>query len=819
MNRVITLLLICLPLLMQAQVNIQWVSRYTSTGANIDKAQSLALDASGNVYVTGIGRGASGNFDYITIKYDNAGAQQWVATYNGPGNGYDEARSIAVDASGNVYVTGWSAGVGNNYDYATVMYDAAGAQQWASRYNGPANGFDEAYAVAVDASGNVYVTGGSDGSGTGSDFATIQYNSAGVQQWASRYTNTGANIDAGFAITLDASGNIYVTGYSFGTGADQDYATVKYNSAGAQQWVSRYNGTASNFDAATSLAVDGAGNVYVTGYSRGTAVTDFDYATVKYNSAGAQQWVMRYNGTAINEEDRANAIALDALGNVYVTGRSVGAATAQDIVTIKYNNAGSQQWAVRYSGAGSNYDEGNALAIDASGFIYVTGYSYTSSTNNDYTTIKYDASGNQQWLTKYNGPASQNDQAAAIAVDGSGNIYITGASRGVGSIEDYATIRYCQLTAMAGNDVAICLGASTQLNATGAVSYQWNTSAGLNDSTIANPVATPTVTTTYIVTATNTSGCVDKDTVVVTVYPLPGPAITAGGPTTFCQGDSVVLTSDPFDTYQWSTSDTTQSITVYTPGIYTVIVTDTNTCSAQSQVTVTVNPLPPADAGANIALCLSSTGQLNATGGVSFAWTPPAGLSDTSIANPQTAPVVSTTYTVYVTDANGCVNSDSVTVQINSNPPVPVVIQSFDTLSSTPAYGYQWYYNGNPITGATTQWIQPDSNGSYYVIVFDSLGCSTASSAVTVADVGINELDALQMNIYPNPNNGMFTVHAIASSAIELRLVNITGQVVYKEQLGTGEIHKQFDLSYAKGVYYLQLITGKGISVKKIVVN
>jgi hypothetical protein len=142
-----------------AQINLQWVGRYTSAGNNIDRAKSMVVDPSGNSVVVGTGWNGT-NFDITTIKLDPNGNQLWASAYNGPGNGYDEARAIAADASGNVYVTGYSAGLSANYDVVTIMYNAAGVQQWATRFNGTANGFDEGYDIAVDASGNVYVTGG-----------------------------------------------------------------------------------------------------------------------------------------------------------------------------------------------------------------------------------------------------------------------------------------------------------------------------------------------------------------------------------------------------------------------------------------------------------------------------------------------------------------------------------------------------------------------------------------------------------------------------------------------------------------------------------
>jgi hypothetical protein len=189
--------------------------------------------------------------------------------------------------------------------------------------------------MAIDDAGNVYVTGDSDGSGTADDYTTVKYSPNGEELWVARYDGPASSIDEAYAIALDGSGNVYVTGYSRGSGTDFDYATVKYDSSGVEQWVARYDGPARDRDVARAIAVDGAGNVYVTGESYGSE-TDDDYATVKYNSSGVEQWVARYNGPG-SSIDEANAIAVDGADNVYVTGRSYGSETDDDYATVKYS--------------------------------------------------------------------------------------------------------------------------------------------------------------------------------------------------------------------------------------------------------------------------------------------------------------------------------------------------------------------------------------------------------------------------------------------------------------------------------------------------
>jgi uncharacterized delta-60 repeat protein len=369
------------------------------------------------------------------------GVQAWVQRYNGPGNGDDEAYAVAVDGSNNVVVTGASINSDSGYDYATIKYSSAGVPLWTNRYNGPGNGDDEASGVAVDGSNNVIVTGYSTGSGGNYDYTTIKYSSAGVPLWTNRYNGPGDFHDIATAVAVDGSNNVLVTGYSWGGGGIwYDYATIKYSSDGVPLWTNRYNGPGNLSDQAYAVVVDADNNVIVTGYSMGS-VSSADYATLKYSSAGVPLWTNRYNGPA-NSFDQANSVAVDGSNDVIVTGYSAGTGSGNDYTTIKYSSAGLPLWTNRYNGPGNGDDEAVAVASDGMNNVLVTGYSIGDGNSYDYATLKYSSAGVPLWTNRYNGPGNGPDEATALAVDTGNNVIVTGYSTNSASGYDYATIKY-----------------------------------------------------------------------------------------------------------------------------------------------------------------------------------------------------------------------------------------------------------------------------------------------------------------------------------------------------------------------------------------
>lgn len=423
----------CLPVSAQT-----WVARYDGPANDEDLARAIGADDSGFVYVTGTSWGSGTGNDWATIKYGSSGEELWVARYDGAEHGSDEAYALAV-SNDRVAITGGVTGPNLSTDMLTVLYSTAGESLWAAVHNGPADGNDNGLAAALDAAGNVYVTGYHSDPDSGWDYATLKYDRVGTRRWIARYSTSYEDYATG--IVIDNEGNVYVTGNS---GSPYfltwDYVTAKYDSAGVEQWVVRYEGPAYEDDEARAIALDPSGNVIVTGGSR-DSTTGPDYTTIKYNPAGETLWLRRYDGSA-GGSDEASALAVDADGNVYVTGFSQDPVNDFDCVTVKYDASGNRQWVARYDGPAHSYDEGRAVTVDAQGRVYVTGSSTGSGTRGDYVTIMYDADGNEELVQRYDGPAGRLDEANDVVVDGDGGVVVTGASAGSGTGSDYATIRY-----------------------------------------------------------------------------------------------------------------------------------------------------------------------------------------------------------------------------------------------------------------------------------------------------------------------------------------------------------------------------------------
>ncbi len=364
----------------------------------------------------------------------------WARHYNGGGSRVNAAVSAGVSPDGQtVFVTGGSSGPSSVSDFATVAYDTAtGAERWVARYDGGAGGNDYAMALKTSPDGStVFVTGASMGTDD-LDYATVAYDAAtGAERWVARYDGPGGGAEYVAAIGVSPDGStVFVTGESYGSGTGYDYATVGYDVAtGAERWVARYNGGGD--DGALDLAVSPDGStVFVTGFS---GTTDPDFATVAYDAtSGASGWVERYRGPgASNDLGRRVAVSPDG-SRVFVTGQG-----GTGFATLAYDSAtGSQLWLSRYSGPGG-LDTPTALGVRPDGsMVYVSGVSYGSNSGADFATAAYDpATGELRWAARLARP--ETDQATALAVTPDGSLlFVTGSISFRPGHGDYLAVAY-----------------------------------------------------------------------------------------------------------------------------------------------------------------------------------------------------------------------------------------------------------------------------------------------------------------------------------------------------------------------------------------
>lgn len=407
---------------------VDWV-RDNISGASND----MVIDNSGNIYVTGVTYAGSTN-DFCTIKYNSSGVQQWMVTFNGPENLGDQATSIAVDAQGNVYVTGTAnIDYGNTVwtgDYCTIKYNSIGQQLWVKIYGGNTTGRDIPFKVAVDGAGNAVVTGQSYiDAQRNDDIVTIKYAPDGTQLWLVAHDGTGVTPeqDSGRDMVLDAQGNIYIFGHSTRLITWYDLFLIKYNPSGVVQFTRDYTGPFNNTtEYGVALTLDNTGNIYCIG-----ELSDGSLAVLKYNSSGVQQWAYIYTSNFFN---KAKDITTDAAGNVIFCG-SAGSTG----FTAKLNSSGTLMWNRIITGTGGN-EVANMLITDNMGDIYVTG-KVAAGSYFDIVTEKINPAGTLQWRATHSGSGNFNDFGNAVARDASGNIIISGGSN-VSGFNNFCTIKY-----------------------------------------------------------------------------------------------------------------------------------------------------------------------------------------------------------------------------------------------------------------------------------------------------------------------------------------------------------------------------------------
>jgi len=438
-------------------VKEEWVARYIGPGT-YDHASGVVADSNGNVYVAGdFDNGFNGD-DYLLIKYDINGNKIWERRYNGSANDDDWIRSMIIDNEGYIYVTGRSIniypdGAGGNGDCCTIKYDSDGNIVWKAIYDSPWHGFDDGFEIVLDEENNIYLSGMTIKNNNMNInevyYLTVKYDRYGNELWETIFKGPGDSYPS--ALAVDRYGSVYVTGTSEIEWDNDDIYTIKYDTNGNELWVAHYNGPKDTDDLVGQIALDGEGNVYITGSSE-VYMMDVDCITIKYDSNGNEEWVKRFGDDAYMTDNSGHGLVIDSEGFIYITG---GYYYDNDhgSFLMKYDNDGNVVWLTKNQYKDYYYENPCGITKDEKDNIYIISWLNTSYTkSDDYSTTKYNKNGDKLWSIKYDGPAHSIDYENSIYVDQKGYVYVTGDSETDKITHfDIATVKYKQI----GTDVEL----------------------------------------------------------------------------------------------------------------------------------------------------------------------------------------------------------------------------------------------------------------------------------------------------------------------------------------------------------------------------
>jgi hypothetical protein len=803
--------------------------------------------------------------------------ESWARTAGGSGE--DLGTSIAVDHNGGVYVAGtftspvFSIGTVNltnagGKDIFIAKYDTAGNFLWAQRYGGSGNESVKKIVLSVD--GSIYLTDSFSTSftlGTNTFTPTsfsntylAKFSNAGVFQWAKQIAGSTVNPD----IVTDQTGALYFvaeTGTAIGNSSNllfQKYAangTVLFSNTVtsgyymgsllphiAVDWsnyihIDFYHGltyqTVNWYDAAGnqlgSRSSYGVPRDYGRSY-KARSVSDY-YASSEYILlSGSRSIELHQNTQAAPSFGGCTKFALntdiDDMGNQFLIGYITDSTTVQPCV------GGASLFSGNYSIQGTTGWDIFFTRKNAADINYLASTKGAGNTNEYPSQMVIDTGGHAMYVI-----ASWSKRADTSKFR-FGNSILTHSTPGTYN-KDILLLKLqnpsVALLAHAGYDAAICVGGTTQLSGSanggaGNFIYSWSPSTGLSNPYIANPVAFPTVSTTYVLTVTDAAGTVAKDSVRVIISPAlykPVISLGSGGKNPFCEGEFVILLADNAVSYLWSNGSTNNGIMVSKSDTVTVTAVNNQGCTGTSDPYIAImksRPAPPVitpagNAQNNVQACSGSTVTLTAqsmqspvtylwnTGANTSSITPPTtGVFWASVTgangctslntirgvvlyNQPTGTVVANgnttlcsgdsvqltvntadtttvlwntgataktiwvktagVYTAQLTTAQGCTKpaSNSITIQVNQRP-APVITQTGNTLSATPAASYQWYLNNSIIAGAVSQTLNITSGGNYKVVVTDANGCTGTAAIGAILRLSN---PALTYQIYPNP--------------------------------------------------------------------
>ncbi len=405
---------------------------------NNSKPVVTKVNGAGQTFIARSVLNSSNTYSMLLTKYNTSGTTAWTATFGVNTGGDVYVGAMTFDASGNILITGSAYnGTTNNNDLFVVKYNTSGTQQWYRLHNGPANTYDFGAAVACDASGDVYVTGGAFQTVLNPNVVTIRYNSSGTAQWTQTWDNVSL-FDAGGNIVFSSTTMVTIMGFTQVNATTWEYVALNYlRTTGQLQSYNVTNLGGTSIDRISSVTFDNSGNTYITG-TLGASGQGLNIKTVKFGTTLNILWTANWNGAA-NLDDVANAIAVDAAGTVYVAGYTT-TASGRDAILLSYNSGGSSTTALNYDSGGD--DAYQSLGLTSDGGLFAAGYASPKG-NKDCFAAFY-LNGSLRWQETYNGYANGHDEIKALNSDGADGFYADGPSAQQGGTTTNQTIRYAR---------------------------------------------------------------------------------------------------------------------------------------------------------------------------------------------------------------------------------------------------------------------------------------------------------------------------------------------------------------------------------------
>jgi len=825
-------------------------SRIDHSGQNTSRIRDFIVDNSGNPWVSGMleqsvtfynGNGniaatamavtPSSSMNIYIVKYNSNGDYQFhirggVVTNNGTSFRRASPAAMAVDSTNHVYVLGMSIGFGAN-DSLTFIHSNG------TSFTTNVAGF---FLSRFDANGTVLWTTGTTNGNYYSDGHTITATSSAVYITSTVLLN-GQGVWSGEVTSTD--GNRYGMSLNY-----TSFLLAKYSYAGALEQLGQSQSTGSGHITPMTVVKDNgrfylglrAYNVPVTpqqytlfGQSVQTEGSDGLFTVLNDSmcyspaattaNAGADQTVCSGASATIGTSSMPNTYYSWTSSTAGFSSTASSPVVSPQVTTTYYlsqiNSAGFRSFdTVLVSVNGPIADAGNNKVICAGEPVTIG----TTASN-----------GTLSWSSN---PSGFTSSASTVVVSPAvtTTYFLQATNGGSCTGRDTITVTVNPLPpANAGPDVSGCSGGPKMIGTSGfsIFNYSWSPTTALSSSNTDITFANPATTTTYILTVTNAAtGCIKKDTVVVNVGTPPAPTIATSGPTTFCTGGSVLLTSSSATGNRWELNGTQitgangSTYTASVSGSYTVSITGQCSSAPSSAIVVTVHPFPSQPiivgdssycAGSNTIIASSaSSGNQWYLNNVAITGATNQLLN---VSNPGAYQVRST--------VNGCSSPASLVMNVTSKPlpPTPVITQTGNTLNSSAPSNNQWYLNNTIISAANGSSLIPQTDGVYTVRVTTN-GCSSISQPFNYVTTAVTDPFALTgFTITPNPFTDLIELrYASGATPVKLRIIDALGRGVYKSSFVN--VTQVTTSAFASGIYVVEIIDErKGKSLQKIVIK